>query len=134
MSNFYDNGIKLAIEDAGYDCMRIDNQEHNNRIDDEIIAEIRKSRFVVADFTAGCCEMCDTCKHSTNCLDKVRPRGGVYFEAGYANGLGIEVIWTVRKDQLDQVHFDARQYNFIDYETAEELRTRLRNRIKATIH
>jgi hypothetical protein len=48
-------------------------------------------------------------------------------------GLGIPVIWTVRKDQIDQTHFDTRQYNHITYETADELRAKLRNRIKATI-
>ena len=47
----WEEGIKRGIEDAGYEAVRIDQQEHVNRIDDEIIAEIRRSRFVVADFT-----------------------------------------------------------------------------------
>ena len=46
--------------------MRIDRHEHVNKIDDEIIAEIRRARFVVADFTHG-----DT-----------GGRGSVYYEAG----------------------------------------------------
>jgi len=49
----WEEGIKRGIEDAGYEAVRIDQQEHNNKIDDEIIAEIRRSRFVVADFTQG---------------------------------------------------------------------------------
>ena len=52
MNDAYEEGIALAIEDAGYKPVRIDRKDHNNKIDDEIIAEIRRSRFLVADFTA----------------------------------------------------------------------------------
>jgi hypothetical protein len=34
-----------AIRDSGYEPMRIDRKEHINKIDDEIIAEIRRSCF-----------------------------------------------------------------------------------------
>ncbi|MYD62776.1 MAG: hypothetical protein F4W91_17190 [Gemmatimonadetes bacterium] len=110
-------GIKRGIEDAGYEAVRIDQKEHNNKIDDEIIAEIKRSRFVVADFTQG----------------KDGARGGVYYEAGFAHGLGIEVIFTCREDALQNVHFDTRQYNHIVWETPEELRQRLAARISAVI-
>ncbi len=43
--------IEPAIRAAGYEPKRIDQDEHTNRIDDEIIAMIRRSKFVVADFT-----------------------------------------------------------------------------------
>lgn len=134
---FYNKGIKPAIkEDCNCKCMKIDEVEHNNKICDEIIAEIRRSQFVVADFTAGCCKMCDTCEHDEHeekCEDKVRPRGGVYFEAGFALGLNIPVIWTVHQDQIGCVHFDTEHYNHILYEDAEDLRKKLTNRIRATI-
>src|SRR5207244_4387082 len=42
----YDNGLFKAIYDSGYDPLRIDKKEHNNKIDDEIIAEIKRSRFL----------------------------------------------------------------------------------------
>jgi len=113
MNQFFNNGIKPAIEHDGTKCSRIDLLQHNNKICDEIIAEIRRSSYLVADFTGN--------------------RGGVYFEAGFAYGLGIPVIWTIRKDHLDDVHFDTRQYNHIVYETEEELKEKLLNRIKATI-
>ena len=108
-------GISPAIGEAGYEPMRIDNVEHNNKIDDEIVAAIRKSRFVVADFTGN--------------------RGGVYFEAGYALGRSIPVIWTVRAEDLHGVHFDNRQYNFIVWGMGDlpRLKTQLKNRIEATI-
>jgi len=133
MGNVFKEGIEQAITDAGYDCRRIDIKEHNNDICDEIIAEIRKSRFVVADFTASRCLKCSDCDFTSDCRDQVRPRGGVYFEAGFALGLGIPVVWMVRKDQIDDVHFDTRQYNHVIYESASDLRAKLYNRIVATI-
>lgn len=117
MTDAYQNGIELAIRDAGYEPLRIDRKEHNNKIDDEIIAEIRRSRFVVADFTQG----------------RKGARGGVYYEAGYAQGLNIPVIFTCRKNALKKVHFDTRQYNHIDWADVEDLRKRLAERISATI-
>ena len=117
MDDAWVNGVAPAIKDAGYKAVRVDKKEHVNKIDDEIIAEIRRSRFVVADFTQG----------------KKGARGGVYYEAGFAHGLNIPVIFSCRKDVLEDVHFDTRQYNHIVWETPEELRLLLRNRITAVI-
>jgi hypothetical protein len=52
-----------------------------------------------------------------------------------ATGLGLPVIWLCRKDELEKVHFDARQYNFIVWEDdkLDELSKALQNRIEATI-
>lgn len=128
----FEKAIEGAIQDEGFECRIIKNIEHNNDICDEIVAEIRKSRFVVADFTAGCCRKCAVCEEKATCRNMVRQRGGVYFEAGFALGLGIPVIWTVREDQLKDIHFDTRQYNYIVYANAEELQHRLRIRIAAS--
>lgn len=38
MKQIYDESIKPAIDDAGYVPIRIDRKDHNNKIDDEIIA------------------------------------------------------------------------------------------------
>lgn len=121
----YDDGIRPALSDLGFDARRIDQKEHNNKIDDEIIAEIRQSRFLVADFTCGKIEM--------NGDGTAIARGGVYFEAGFAMGLGIPVIWCCREDLINQVHFDTRQYNHITWNTPEELREKLKNRVGAVI-
>ena len=117
MEEAYENGFSRAIRDSMYKPMRIDRKEHVNRIDDEIIAEIRRSRFLVADFTS----------------EPEKPRGGVYFEAGYAYGLNIPVIWTCRKDFIDKIHFDTRQFNHIDWSDPDDLYERLKNRIGAVI-
>jgi hypothetical protein len=107
--------METGIKAAGYVPLIVDSLEHTGKIDDRIIAEIRKSRFVVADFSGH--------------------RPNVYYEAGFAKGLGIEVIWTCRKEDMakEKVHFDTRQYNHIVWETPGELSNRLEYRIRATI-
>jgi hypothetical protein len=125
MEEAYTSGFEPAIVDNGYDAMRIDKKEHINKIDDEIIAEIRRSRFLVADFTSEIVKV----ERQTFAV----PRGGVYYEAGFAQGIGIPVIWCVRSDCIDFVHFDTRQYAHIVWNNPEDLRDRLRNRIGAVI-
>jgi nucleoside 2-deoxyribosyltransferase len=123
--------------------VRIDNLEHINDINDEIIAQIRRSRFIVCDLTGY--------------------RGGVYFEAGFAYGLGLEVIYTCREDwckeemlkdntgkevtnlydrsgrkievKKEGVHFDLAHRNRIEWspQNPDEFRIKLQNRIKAVI-
>jgi hypothetical protein len=117
MDDLWLNGILPAISGSGYSPFRIDGKEHVNKIDDEIISEIRKSRFLVADFTSL----------------RDMPRGGVYFEAGFAFGLNIPVIWMCRADLIDQVHFDTRQYNHITWTDSGDLRAKLKNRIGAVL-
>lgn len=113
LDGVWENGFRKAINATGYHALRVDLEEHNDKICNVIVAEIRKSRFVVADFTGH--------------------RGGVYFEAGFALGLDIPVIWTCKKDELLEIHFDTRQYNHIGWENEEDLFVRLKNRIEATI-
>ena len=131
MNDVYENGIEIGIRDAGYEARRIDRIEHINKIDDEIIAEIRRSRFVVADFTYRDFEACMDEEERK----KAGARAGVYYEAGFAHGLDIPVIFTCRKDVLEKIHFDTRQYNHIPWEPEklEEFRKALSDRIAAVI-
>ncbi len=110
--------IKDAIEAAGYQAIRVDKQHYVGNIIDKIISEIRRSRFVVADFSQDDCA-----------------RGGVYYEAGFARGLGLKVISTCRKADADQhkLHFDILQDNHILWETEDDLRVRLEERISAVM-
>lgn len=109
------DAIRPALEDLGLDARRIDFVEHTDRTDERILLEIAKSRLVVADFTGN--------------------RGGVYFEAGYALGRGIPVVWTCKKGYFDRnpLHFDTRQYNHILWENEPDLRERLRVRVEAIL-
>lgn len=115
LKNIFDDGIVPAAEECGFEAMRVDTHEHNEKICERIIAEINKSKFIIADFTQN--------KH------------GVYFEAGYALGLGIPIIWLCKKEQIENgdLHFDTRQYNYITWENTEDLKEKLINRIKTTI-
>ena len=117
MNDTYDEAIQPAIEEMGYRAMRIDKKEHNNRIDDEIIAEIKRSKLLIADFSHG----------------KDGIRGGVYYEAGFAHGLDIEVIFTCRKGDENKLHFDTRQFNHIIWENTEDLKKKLKHRIGRTL-
>lgn len=109
----YEQGIEPALKNAGWTPVRMDRMQHNERIDDKIVAEIKRAGMVVADFTDN--------------------KQGVYFEAGLAAGLGIPVVWTVRDADLDYVHFDTRQYNHIVWRDALDLREQLYVRILATV-
>ena len=117
MNSAWESGIEPAIKNTGYKPKRIDKKEHVNKIDDEIIAEIRRSRFVVADFTHG----------------RGGVRGGVYYEAGFAHGFNIPVIFTCRENIFGKIHFDTRQYNHIVWRNPDELRRKLEVRIGAVI-
>ena len=130
MQELYEKGIEKAVREAGYRPVRIDTIEHNNKICDEIIAAIKQSRFVVADFSCGTFEIQDAKGESET---KSEARGGVYYEAGFAQGLDIQVIWTCHEDSIDFVHFDTRQYNHIVWSSPEDLCKRLKARIKAVI-
>jgi len=150
LSDVFEKAFKPAIEfvesgESGprYEAVKIDNVEHINDINDEIIAQIRRSRFMVCDLSGY--------------------RGGVYFEAGFAYGLGLEVIYTCRKDwtkeealrdhsgnevatlldsigseivvRKEGVHFDLAHRNRIEWEPdkLEDFKTKLESRIKAVI-
>lgn len=104
---------------AGYNPVRIDKHQHNNNIVDEILSGVRKSRFLIADFTGQ--------------------NRGVYYEAGFAKGLGKEVIQLCRKDyfsgeESDQrMHFDNVQVNTLIWEEGkvEELSKLIQYRIES---
>ena len=68
----------------------------------EIIARIKESRFVVADVT--------------------QHRNGVYFEGGYAMGMGLPVIWMCHQDDLQKMHFDTSHLNHIVWSDLADLR------------
>ena len=74
------NGFDPGIRAAGFRPLRLDNEDYVGGITDEIMAQIKRSRFVVADYTAQ--------------------RKSVYFEAGFALGLGLTVIPTCRADEV----------------------------------
>jgi hypothetical protein len=113
MTDAWLRGFDPAIRSAGFRPMRIDKEHYVGGIADRIMAEIRKSRFVVADYTLK--------------------NNGVYFEAGFALGLGLTVIPTCRSDEIAGLHFDIRHLNTLPWANAEELVDGLATRIRGVV-
>jgi hypothetical protein len=115
----YVEAVKLGCLDCGYEA-DIVSQEHTDQITDKIVAEIKSSSFVIADFSFN--------------------NQGVYYEAGLARGLGKKVIHTVLQghtsdaiDSFKRLHFDIRQINYLEWSDTSELREKIKNRIKSVI-
>ena len=108
----WEEGLRPGIEEAGYKPFRTKEQEHSGKIDDLIIREMRRSSLVVADFT--------------------EQKQNVYYEAGFADGLGLPVVRCVRAAEAKKLHFDTRQYAHVTWTDADDLRVKIRNRIEAT--
>ena len=109
------NGIEPAILDAYYQPIRIDQKAFTDRVEDEIMAMIRQSRFLVADYTDH--------------------RRAVAYETGFAQGLGIPVIFTCRESDFDDTNFDVSHYPFILWndDNLELFREKLEKRILGVI-
>ena len=106
--------IKNAIIATGYVPRIMDEIEHNHQIVPEMLYEIRNAKFVIAELTGH--------------------NNGAYFEAGYALGIGKDVIQVCNKEKFaDDCHFDVKQVNTIIWENQNDLLERLTNRIIATI-
>jgi hypothetical protein len=109
----WSNGFDPAIRNAGYRPFRIDKKEYIGGITDEIIVEIRRSKFVVVDYT--------------------QQANGVYFEAGFALGIGLAVVPTCHEDQIRSLHFDIRHLNTLPWKTPDDLAANLTKRIVAVV-
>ncbi|MGO9621591.1 MAG: hypothetical protein ACLPT6_09320 [Desulfobaccales bacterium] len=113
LTSIWEGPISNAIKKAGYKPYRVDAEPHSDLIDMKIISEIKNSRFLVAEFT--------------------KQSNGVYFEAGYAQGIGLHVIRCIQKDDFENLHFDKNHYNFIIWETSGDLEDKLYDFISAII-
>lgn len=113
LHDVWTNGFDPGIRAAGFRPFRIDNKDYVGGITDEIMGEIRRSRFVVADYTGQV--------------------NGVYFEAGFALGLGLTVIPTCRADEVPKLHFDIKHLNTLLWNTPAELADGLNRRIRAVV-
>jgi hypothetical protein len=107
------NGFDRGIRAAGFRPLRLDNEDYIGGVTDEIMTQIRRSRFVVVDYTGH--------------------RNSVYFEAGFAAGLGLTVIQTCRADEIDKLHFDIRHLHTLPWKSPDELAEGLNRRIRAVI-
>ena len=110
----YYGGIRPALMRCDFrPPFRIDEEKHNEDINFRIVAAIKRSSLLVADFTGQ--------------------RQGVYFEAGFAMGLGIPVIRCCPREDVQNLHFDTRNYHHIVWDTPDQLQRDLVEQIEATV-
>ena len=101
--------IKTGASECGITAERVDDDERSERITDRVLELIRKAEFVIVD------------------LSKARPN--VFFEAGYAHGIGKIPIYIAR--DATEIHFDVQDYPVIFFRNMKELRERLVRRLRA---
>jgi len=117
---FYENQVLPVLKRNKIKAVIINRRQSNDDMNIQIIAQLEKADFCIADLTYT--------------------RPSVYFEAGFAQRM-IPVIYTVRKDHLDngqpddrRVHFDLQMKPLITWNspTDDSFARRLEARIKST--
>lgn len=111
LKDCYELAIKPVVNECGYECIRVDEIEHNRRITAKVIECITHAKFIIADLT----------EQRPNC----------YYEVGFSHALEKEVIHIIHENE--PIHFDVKDYNFIVYPSISELKERLKERIINTI-
>ena len=118
---FYEQAYKTVIQSLNYSAMRIDEKEYTGSIIGEIQIEISDSVALIADLTGN--------------------RGGVYYEAGIARGLQlcnhpIKLILTCEQSffSTERVHFDVSGDNILLYNSVDDLKNKLKNRLKTVLN
>lgn len=101
-----DRHLIPACAKLGYKSIRVDRSEPDRTITELIMQEITQSAAMLADLTYA--------------------RPSVYFEIGYALGLGIPIILSCREDHYRgiqddlRVHFDLEQYKISFWKLDED--------------
>jgi len=100
--------IKEVTSRCGIHAERADEPQSNEKITDRILESIRKAEYVIVDLTGS--------------------RPNVFYEAGYAQGLGKTPIYVARIDT--PLEFDLKDYPIIFFRNMKELRDGLEKRLR----
>jgi hypothetical protein len=103
------DAIKEAAGRCGIQAERIDEDLSNERITDRILHSISAAQHVIVDLTDE--------------------RPNVFFEAGYAHGLGKTPIYVAKHGT--KLHFDLKDYPVICFRSLKELKEQLEARLRA---
>jgi hypothetical protein len=103
------DAIKEAAARCGLQAERIDEPQSNERITDRILESIGKAEYVIVDLTNS--------------------RPNVFYEAGYAHGLGKIPIYIAREGT--HLEFDLKDYPVIFFGGFRQLKDRLEARLRA---
>jgi nucleoside 2-deoxyribosyltransferase len=110
LDDIYRDYLQPAIAQTGFELKRVDEGQPAGLIDDQLRVRIRNSKFLLAQLAAH--------------------NNGVYWEAGYADGLGRPVIYLC--DEKDEnPHFDTNHFTTV-YWNENEL-DKAMEKLKATI-
>jgi hypothetical protein len=101
-------GIQDAGRPLGLDVQRVENLPGDYKISDQIIKMIHSAKLVVADLT--------------------HERPNVYFELGYARGLGKTVVTIARAGTI--IHFDVQDWTYLAYTDSRILERDLKKRFE----
>lgn len=105
----YEEFVDAAkLVDEALVVKRIDKQRGDFSITNEIINNINKSGLIICDLTDE--------------------RPNVYYELGYARGIGKKVIICAREGT--KLHFDIKDFNTIIYRTTSHLRREISEELK----
>ena len=111
-SDLYTRGIKAAIEAAGADCERVDEQIFAEPIMQRLYDQIARADIVVAEVS--------------------EPNLNVFYEVGYSHALGKTTI--LLKGEAADIPFDLKDYPHVIYgHSISDLKTQLRERIEGLI-
>ena len=110
--------IKYSIKASGYEPLIADEEDYTGNIMDYILGKIRQSKFVISDFSVepeSCVNLGNQERESDSSKIMGGTRGGVYYETGFARGLGLQVIHLCKDDHQskNRLHFDIAQENTI---------------------
>ena len=100
--------IQAAASAVGLRAQRVKDVTGDYKISDKMLAMIRQAKLIVADLT--------------------HERPNVYFELGYARGLGKTVITIMREGS--KVHFDVQDWTYLPYIDSRPLERDLIERFK----
>ncbi|MCX5542595.1 hypothetical protein M3A49_24365 [Paraburkholderia sp. CNPSo 3076] len=103
------DAIKEGAMRCGITAERIDEVQASERITDRILESIRRAQYVIVDVT--------------------HPKPNVFYEAGFAHGIGKLPIYVARTGT--PLQFDLKDYPTIFFRSMKELKDGLEKRLRA---
>jgi hypothetical protein len=103
------DAIKEGASRCGIQAERVDEAQSNERISDRILESIEKAEYVIVDLTNS--------------------RPNVFYEAGYAQGIGKIPVY-IAKDGT-KLEFDLKDYPVIFFKNMKQLKDLLESRLRA---
>jgi nucleoside 2-deoxyribosyltransferase len=119
LDSLVENHMRAAVKQTGFRLFKLDDDPQAGLINNRMLVEIRRSRFVIAD------------------LSHRNP--GAYWEAGFAEGLDKPVIYTCERSVFDDkqqgTHFDVNHHQTVIWDATkpDEFCEQLKATIRATL-